>query len=1157
VAAIFSPLCLYAQEPPVPQSQTEKTPASATTAATSALSTAAQASPAGTYEVNGFAHSGKSPLPGATVTAANTLTGKKYSAVTDSAGKFSFANIARGRYVIRIEFMGFALFTQELLINPESPLAKLDAELILASRQQPQTNSAATRTAGGPNPRNGATDNTLAAIVGGSSNPGFGNTESPSGTQSNNTDFSSLPLNGLGADAPTESVSISGAQARTQDFGNGSDEDRQQRMDDFSDRLQRNGGNPYSAPSNGPGGGPGGGQGFGGPGGGGMGGGPIAIGRVGGRGLSSNQPHGFMYYSNDNAVLDASPYSLSGIQDPKPDYNQSRFGANVGGPLNIPKIFNGGNKWYGFAAWNGTRGDTPYDTFSRVPTIDERNGNFSSATYNDGRAVQIFDPVTGQQYEFNGVPDIINPALISPAARALLQYIPLPNITTTAGGQNFQYLTSAPSSSDAVILRLTHNFDTTSQGSNQGFGGRGGGGGGRAGGRRSQNNINFGLNWARTSTSVIGAFPSIDGHSGTQGLNASAGWTYGKNRKTNIFRVNYNHNHVSTTNLYSNGIDVAGNAGIGGISTDPFDWGLPGINFTSFGGLSDPTPRRELDQTYTVSDTFSWNRGKHNWRFGGDYRRILQSFRSARNAEGNFVFTGYASSQYAAGSSQALPDTGYDFADFLLGYPQQTSQQFGTNSYNFRANAFDIFAQNDWRVFANLSLNIGLRYEYNGPYVESQNRIANLEVGPGFASAVPVVPVGSVLPPDSAAFQTSPLPSLIHPDRNDFAPRMGLAWKPMQKTVVRAGYGINYNLAQYGIMIQNFAFQPPFAMTTTNVANISNLAVGSPLTLTNGFPTVSQSTVTNNFAVDPNYALGYVQIWNLDLQHEFRGNLVVNLGYNGAKGTRLDTERALVVPGDQPFIYESSEGNSILHAASVRVRRRMSKGLGIGAQYVFSKSLDDASSVGGGAVVVAQNPFDISADRGLSNFDQTHRLTGNWMYDLPFGDNRRFFQLGGLKSRILSNWQWSGSFTVASGLYFTPSVLGGMLDIDRGVSGSLRANYVPGQPISLANPTSLEWFNTAAYCTTGVNCRNPDGTGFGDAGRDTIEGPATVSMNMVLNRTIPIKETRALDLRISASNVFNHANFASINTAVNSLTFGEVTAVNNMRRVTLQVRFRF
>jgi outer membrane receptor protein involved in Fe transport len=622
--------------------------------------------------------------------------------------------------------------------------------------------------------------------------------------------------------------------------------------------------------------------------------------------------------------------------------------------------------------------------------------------------------------------------------------------------------------------------------------------------------------------------------------------------------VNYNHNHVSTTNLYSNTADVAGpgGAGITGISNNPFDWGLPGISFTSFGGLNDPTTRRELDQTYTISDTLNWNHGKHNWRFGGDYRRILQSFQSARNAEGSFVFTGFATSQYAPGSTQPVTNTGYDFADFLLGLPQQTSLQFGASAYNFRANSFDFFAQDDWRIRPTLSLNLGLRYEYIGPYTETQNRIANLEVGPGFATATPVVPAGASLPAGSGTFLTSSNPALINPDRSNFAPRIGIAWKPAQKTVVRAGYGINYNLAQYGAMIQNFAFQPPFANTATNSTNATGLTGPAPLTLANGFPAVSQTTVRNNFAVNPDYALGYVQIWNSDIQREFRGNVVLNIGYNGAKGTRLDSERALLVAGNQPFIYESSEGNSILHAASVRVRRRMSKGLGFGAQYVFSKSLDDASSIGGGGAIVAQNPFDLPADRGLSSFNQTHKFTGNWIYDLPFGENHRFVQKGVL-AHMLSNWQWSGDFTVASGLYFTPSILGGSVDIARGVSGSQRANVVPGQSISLPNPTALEWFNTAAFCVPGATCANPTGSTFGDAGRNTIEGPGSIILNMSINRSIPIKESRNLDLRFTANNVFNHVNYASINTAVNSQTFGEVTSVGNMRRITVQARFRF
>jgi hypothetical protein len=1116
IGAVFL-VCLNAQE----------APASATNPASANSSDANPSS----YEISGTVKNGKTLLPGVNVTAANTLTGKKYSTVSATNGTFTFKGLPRGRYVVRIEFMGFATVTEEVVLKPETPSGKVEAELILASRRQEQQADAATQSA-----RRGfqslAMSSTLSALAGDAANGASG------GFGGNSADASAMPLNGAGADSAAESVSISGAQGRTQDFGGGSEQELEDRIQEFRERTQSEGGGNLQSPgqSTGSGGGPGG----GGPGGGG---GPIMVAIPRGGRFNVNQPHGFLYFQDDNSALDARPYSLTGIAAGKATYNQAKFGANIGGPLNIPKLFNGGNKWFFFGGWNGSRGSTPYDYYSTVPTPDERAGNFANTTNRDGTPVQIFNPKTGEQYQFNGVLNQIDPADISSAATALLQYIPLPNMATTASGQNYHLVTSGESSSDAVNLRLIHNLGAAPSGPIQ-MGGPGGSGGGRRG--RRQNNINFGLNWQRSSIDSVGVFPAGNGGTGTQGLNATAGWVYGHGRMTNNLRFTYNHNHVSTTNLYSGIVDVAGDAGITGIGTDPFGFGLPSISFNSFGGLTNPTPRRELDQTYTISDTVVWNHGKHNWRFGGDYRRILQSFRSAKNSNGSFVFTGFATGDYASGS--LAPDTGYDLADFLIGMPQQTSLQSGTNSYDFRANSYDAYVQDDWRIRSNLTLLLGVRYEYNGPYTEAQNRIVNLDVAPQFASADVVQPGQT-----GTFFGTYPA-SLVRPDRNNFAPRLGLAWKPLSQTVVRLGYGINYNLAQYGTVIQNFAFQPPFANTQTNSVNDP---ATSNLTLTNGFPGTI-GVVTNNYAIDPNYRLGYVQIWNLDIQRQLPHGFLLNVGYNGAKGTHLDEQRAILTANAQPFIYESSAADSILHSASIRLRKRMASGLGFSGSYVFSKSIDDASSVGLGAVVVAQDPFDIAADRSVSSFDQKHKFTGSWMYDLPFGENHRLASKGAL-SHVLNGWQWSGSATIGSGFYFTPNVLGGAVDISRGVSGSERANYVPGQSISHGNPTSLEWFNTAAFCTstTSAACGNPSGSVFGDAGRNIIEGPGQFSLSMALSKTIQIRETRSLELRLQATNIFNNVVFSGINTTVNSLVFGEVTSVGSMRKVTMVARFHF
>jgi trimeric autotransporter adhesin len=1132
--------------PPAPAAQAQSEsqqqqspPADSSAPATTQTPAATPSSPAPTtFEISGTVKSGKTPLPGVTVTAANTLTGKKYSVATALDGSYKFTGLSRGRYVVRVEFMAFAPQTQEIVLKPDTPTGKFEPEMILASRQAEQSpaSSAIAAIAAGRGFQSLSVENSLSALEGAAT--GGAPASGGGGASASASDIATLPMGGAGTDVTNESVSISGAQGRSQDFGAGSEEDLQSRIEEFRQRAQAAGLIPGGQTQGGAGGGPGGG--FGGPGGFG-GGGPIAIGRLG-RGFNVNQPHGFLYFSDDNADFDAKPYSLTGIQSSKASYNFARFGANAGGPLNIPHIFNGGNKWFFFAGWNGSRGSTPYDAYSTVPTAAERAGNFSGAAYNDGTPVQIFNPATGTQFSFNGQPNVINPALISSQAKALLQYIPLPNLDSTT--QNFHYVTNDNSNTDAISLRLIHNFGDSTNGP-FGGGGRGGGGGGGGGRRRAQNNINFGLNYSRNNTATVNPFPSLAGTTDTQGVQATGGWTYGNGRRTNILRFTYNHNHVATSNLYSNNIDVAGLAGIGGVSTDPFDFGLPGISFTTFGGLNDPTPRRELDQTYTISDTLSWYRGKHNWRFGGDYRRILQSFRSAKNAEGSFVFTGLETSAFAPGTTKPVSDTGYDFADFLLGLPQQTTLQSGTNSYDFASNSFDLFAQDDWRILPKLSLNLGFRYEYNGPFTEGHDRIANLDVAQGFTAASVVLPGQSGFPP-----------SLIHPDRNDFAPRIGIAWRPLKQTVVRTGYGINYNLAQYANIIQNFAFQPPFATTSTNITSEV-----TPLTLANGFPATPPGLITNNFAVDPNYKLGYVQIWNLDIQRTLPHGFLLNVDYNGSKGTDLDVERAINIAGLQPFIYESSAGNSVFHAGSVRFRKRQSHGISYGAVYTFSKSIDDASSIGGGGLVVSQNPFDIAGDRSLSSFNQKHKFTGNWIAELPFGENHRYLQRGAL-SHILNAWSLSGDFTIASGLWYTPNVLGNSLDIDRGVTGSLRAD-VTGEPITISNPSAHEWFNTAAFCApttsagTTNTCVNPNGSSFGDAGRNIIEGPGEVIVDMSLSKTITVKESRALELRLQAANVFNFINYAAINTTVNSLQFGQVTSAGATRRVTFIARFRF
>ncbi len=343
-------------------------------------------------------------------------------------------------------------------------------------------------------------------------------------------------------------------------------------------------------------------------------------------------------------------------------------------------------------------------------------------------------------------------------------------------------------------------------------------------------------------------------------------------------------------------------------------------------------------------------------------------------------------------------------------------------------------------------------------------------------------------------------------------------------------------------------------------------------------------TITNSYAVNPNYRLGYVQIRNLDIQQQIRPTLLLNLDYTGTKGTDLDileapnrTPTGVRIDGVDAFTYENSVADSGANAGSVRLRKRLSGGVAIGGIYTFSKSLDDASSIGagatsvastpglgaggtgaggggastsGGTANVAQNPFNLSAERGLSSFNQSHKFTADYLYELPFGHDKRWLTGEAPLRAVLGDWQWSGDWTIASGLPFTPRLLNNVNDVNAGTNGTLRPNLVPGQSVSLAHPSIAEWFNKAAFVA-------PPPGNYGNARRNSIIGPGSKVFDMAFTKIFPLKEARVLEFRAQATNIFNKPNYSSIDTNVTSPTFGRVMAAGAMRQFTMTARFRF
>jgi hypothetical protein len=463
----------------------------------------------------------------------------------------------------------------------------------------------------------------------------------------------------------------------------------------------------------------------------------------------------------------------------------------------------------------------------------------------------------------------------------------------------------------------------------------------------------------------------------------------------------------------------------------------------------------------------------------------------------------------------------------------------------------DAFFMDNWQFKQNLTFNLGLRYEYFSPYTEKYNRIANLAVSPAY-NAVAVVTPGMKDP-----FSGNTLPdSLIYGKPNMISPRIGIAYKPFKKRslVIRTGYGLFFNGSVYQTFVNKLSAQPPYANTANLVTSANNI-----LTLANGFPQVASDTIANTYAVDPNYSPAYSQNWNFSLQGNIRRTLSLEVSYLGVKGTHLDTNiipnqaapgSALTaaqrrpIPYANAFTYDTSWGNSTLNSLSVRLNRRFNRGLSWYGTYTFAKSIDDASAVGGIGGTPAQYPFNILAERGLSNFDQRHVMNTNFMLTSPVSD-RGLLRNGGIWNKLLKDWTLNGGITASSGTPYTAFVSGNSSSTaGTGLSGTTRAQAT-GAPID-----GGRFFNLAAFTT-------PPAGSLGNAGRNTIPGIARWNLNASFGRSFNITERRRIEFRIESSNTLNHPNIVGVNAVVNGANYGLVTGVSGMRTVQGVVRIRF
>jgi trimeric autotransporter adhesin len=833
---------------------------------------------------------------------------------------------------------------------------------------------------------------------------------------------------------------------------------------------------------------------------------------------SHNLYNGGFRFTFDNSALDARQYSLSGFSTPKPVYDRFSAGFEFGGPLRIPHLLprNGPNF---FVAYQWTRNHTALTQSALVPTLDERAGDLARAP---GQPATIIDPSTGQPFANNQVP-------VSPQAAALLDLYPLPNVTGNPL-YNFQIPVLNSNHQDVVQSRMDKTI-----------------------GRRDQVYGTFNLESIRAD--AVNLFSFVDA-TDTLGLNTNVNWSHRLNPHLFLYTgYHFSRLRALVRPEFENKQNISGAAGITGNNQDPANWGPPALSFNSgIASLFDAQSAFNRNRTDGYSASIGMYRGRHNITVGGDLRREQFNELFQQDPRGSFGFTGQM--------------TGSDIADFLIGAPDTSSIAFGNADKYFRQTVYDAYATDDWRVMPILTINVGARYEYGAPMTELKDRLVNLDIASGFAEAAPVLASDPVGPVTGRSYPHS----LVHPDRSGIEPRIGFSWRPIPAStiVIRGGYGIYHDTSVYLLPMLQLAQQAPLSKSLKQ-----QNSAACPLTLADGF-TQCGTTTSDTFGINPHFRVGYAQVWQLAVQRDLPWALQMTATYMGVKGTHGVQQflpNSYPLDGTDPcpgcpsgFLYETSGGNSTRQSGQLQLRRRLRAGFAASLLYTYSKSVDNDAALGGqgyqsGAAQtqfaaeptqtaansnsqVAQNWLDLRAERSLSAFDQRHLLNLQAQYTTGQGLEAGTL-LGGWRGRALKEWTLMTQLTVGTGMPETPTFPAAVPGT--GWIGPLRPDLTGAPVYGGQNGAHL---NASAFTA-------PAAGTWGNAGRNSILGPNTFSLDGAMQRTFRPNKHFYLDARIDASNLLNHPVFTSWNTVVQNTQFGLPQSVNSMRSLQVTMRVRF
>jgi hypothetical protein len=844
----------------------------------------------------------------------------------------------------------------------------------------------------------------------------------------------------------------------------------------------------------------------------------------------TNQYHGTVFEFLRNQDFDANPFFNSGR--PKVPYQQNQFGFSFGGPVVLPKLYNGRNKTFFFGDYQGTRIRQGLTKVFTVPTAAMRAGNFSGMG-------AIYDPETTQAISSGSYVRTPFPNSQIPASRfdpIMQNFVALYPLSNSGPAQfaanNFIFNPKLINDADQGDVRLDHRFS-------------------------DKDSLYWSFSISDNTQIAPMNLPGIPfgGYFSDlqlrpqvfRGQHMGLGETHVFSpRLVNEFRIGYNRFFYTAAAL-SNGVNLGTKYGIPGIPDFGDLNGLPSVGTTGLTAVGEPLTSHRGQNVRQVLDNFSYVSGRHAWKFGFDHRRTEFNFRQGNSSQGSLTYNGVFTND---------PNTragGNAFADFLLGYPASSS--IGSPlAPGSRVRNYSAFAQDDWRVSSRLTLNLGVRYEYTTPVFDVNNRLANFNL-----------PANALVFAQPGGIEDR---SLANPDRNNFAPRFGLAYQVASKTVVRAGYGMFYTLEDSGYSV--WSNNPPFSIVVGLTSDQINPSTSPRPSV--GFPPVTAGTTLggrflNINARPTNFPAAYSQQWNVSVERQV-GSFLFEAAYVGNKAIKLLSILPLnnPVPGPgtintrRPYTgwgtinYDGPFGAGMYNGLQAKVEKRLGAGLTFLASYSYAKAVDDSDSINlttSAGTNQPQNPQNFRAEWSPSYNDVRQRLVASYVYELPFGKGKRWMtNTNRALDGIAGGWQINGIWTAQSGLPFT---IQSPTDTSNTGTANIRPNST-GLPGNLpAGQRSISnWLNPAAFAL-------PTGYAYGNVGRNTARSPGLDNWDLSGFKDFKLTE-RPLTLQFRAElfNGLNHPNFGLPGRTFQTPQFGVIsTTVTNSRDVQFALKFIF